>query len=211
MNIKPSRQKPNGKQSAYKERRKKTPKKITETYLHNSGLYYLQRYAASSKHFHRVMMRKVKKSCAHHIDQDLEKCRAWVDALVETFERTGLLNDEIYSRAMVTTLRRQGKSARAIHAKLAEKGLRADQIETAMAEREDEAQITPHNAELKAALILSRKRKIGAFWPPHKDSDETIHQKSLGILARAGFSFDIAKKALAYEEEEARAFIGGLR
>ncbi len=81
MNIKPKAG--NKANTPYKKREKPAPKKITESYLHNSGLYYLQRFSASSEHFRSVMMRKVKKSCMHHTDQDYDACAVMVDKLVE--------------------------------------------------------------------------------------------------------------------------------
>ncbi|MCD8497437.1 MAG: hypothetical protein LRZ85_04760 [Alphaproteobacteria bacterium] len=51
----------------------------------------MQRYAASSGHFRQVMLRKVKKSCHAHADQDYEACAVLVDALVDKFKASRLL------------------------------------------------------------------------------------------------------------------------
>ena len=97
---------------------KKIPRKISETYLHNSGLYYLERFAASKKHFKFVMKNKVKRSCMHHTEQDFEQCAAWVDALADKFEKVGLIDDDAYTNGLVASLRRKGKSRSAIINKL---------------------------------------------------------------------------------------------
>src|SRR5262249_37236019 len=86
-------------------RARKAPKKITESYLHNSGLHYVQRFSTGTENFRRVMMRKVDRSCRHHKDQSREHCAAMVEALIEKFARAGLLNDADYTRATVATLR----------------------------------------------------------------------------------------------------------
>src|SRR5687768_1034793 len=109
-------------QDSKKTRGKKPPKKITETYLHNAGLYYLQRFSASSESFRRVMMRKVERSCRAHPEQDRAECARMVDELVRKFLGAGLLNDGQYAEAMVSTLRRRGLSSRAIQARLAARG-----------------------------------------------------------------------------------------
>jgi regulatory protein len=74
------------KKSEKKTGRKK-PKKITAQYLHNAGLYYLQRFAASRGQFRSVMLRKIRRSCMEHREQDYEACAALVEKIVEKFER----------------------------------------------------------------------------------------------------------------------------
>lgn len=56
-------------------REAKPPKKISERYLYNSGLAYLQRFPSSSSNFQRVMMRKINNSCRHHVEQDIDACK----------------------------------------------------------------------------------------------------------------------------------------
>lgn len=180
---------------------KKIPKKITETYLHNSGLYYLQRFSASTAHFKSVMMRKVKKSCMAHPDQDFEACRAMVDALATRFEGSGLLNDAVYARGVADSLRRRGRSRKAITAKMTERGLRKDQIETALESLRDESGVSDSEAELAAALKFARRKRIGPFRAG--EQDPALLRKDLAALARAGFSYDTARKALDYDGDEA--------
>jgi len=171
---------------------KKTPKKITASYLHNAGLYYLQRFAASKAHFKTVMMRKVRLSCAAHPDQDFLACEALVDALLDTFERAGLLNDPVYAKAQVTSLRRRGTSKKIIAMKLKTKGLdQALTLETI------EGHDTDHGtdsdaAELEAAFIHARKKKLGPF----RTRGENRPEKDLSNMARAGFSYDTARSVL---------------
>lgn len=180
---------------------KKIPKRITETYLHNSGLYYLQRFSASTAHFKSVMMRKVKKSCMAHPDQDFEACRAMVEALAARFEGSGLLNDTVYARGVADSLRRRGRSRKAIAAKMTERGLRKDQIEAALESLRDESGVSDSEAELAAALKFARRKRIGPFRAG--ENDPALLRKDLAALARAGFSYDTARKALDFDGEEA--------
>jgi regulatory protein len=159
---------------------KKIPKKVTKSYLENSALYYLQRYATSSANLRRVMMRKVNKSCRHH-GEDPAKYIPLLDDMLARYAASGLLNDESYARAQTQTLRRAGKSAQAIAAKLASKGLSREDAAHAL-DAVDETE----DAELQAAIRLARKKKLGAG----------DRKKELAALGRAGFSYDVAKKAL---------------
>ncbi len=185
---------------------KKIPKRITESYLHNSGLYYLERYSASSAHFRSVMLRKSKRSCMVHTDQNIEECAALIDALIVKFERSGLLNDEVYLNSMITSYRRKGLSLRMIEQKLSAKGLSRDRIKEYVYKhdtRENDNGDCENNAELKAAAIFCRRKKIGSFALTTKNEPE----KELARLGRAGFGFDIARKILELDPEEIEKII----
>ncbi len=165
---------------------RKTPRKISKTYLENAALYYLQRYATSAENLRRVLLRKVKRSCAFH-DQPEEDFIPLVDALVERYKTVGLLDDKIFAESKVTSLRRQGISGRAIMAKLQVKGLTPAQIESALKIVDEEQE----NAETVAALAYARRKKLGPWRKRAADP-----QKELAAMARAGFSYDVAVKAL---------------
>ena len=194
MNIKPEAKKPE------KRKQPRPPKKITETYLHNSGLYYLQRFAASSAHFRQVMLRKVKKSCHHHKDQDYEQCSEMVNALVEKFISAGLLDDEAYTKGVINSLRRGGKSRRAVMTKMKIKGLPNDMVTRILNDHDTDIAETPEEAERHAALIFARKKRIGPF----TRDKETPHEKALASMARAGFSYDTCRFIIEMDTAEAQ-------
>lgn len=183
--------------------KQKIPKRINEQYLHNSGLYYLQRYAASSEHFKTVMTRKIKKSCAYHTDQNFEDCLAFLPPLIEKFECSGLLNDDVYIRAKVQSFRRKGLSKMSITQKLLEKGINQEISQRYIHDYDSEN--GTKNPELMAALTLCRKRKIGPYATTKKDDNEL--RKDLAKLARAGFSYEIAQKALNISSEMLEEFL----
>lgn len=191
MNIKP-------KEKSTDKAKRKVPKKISESYLHNSGLYYLQRFSASSNQFRDVMMRKVKRSCLHHKEQDLAACTIFVDELVLKFERSGLLNDDIYTGGSVNSLRRQGKSKKAIEAKLTSKGVNLQLIDRKLRDYDENLGFQATETELNAALMLVKRKKLGVYRLKRDQKPE----KELAILARAGFSYEIARKALDYREDD---------
>lgn len=194
MNIKPEAEKQK------KRKQPRPPKKITETYLHNSGLYYLQRFAASSNHFRQVMMRKVKKSCHYHKDQDYQHCSELVDALVQKFVEAGLLDDEAYTKGVVNSLRRSGKSRRAVMTKLKVKGLPDHMVSRILNDHDTDIAETPEEAERNAALIFARKKRLGPF----ARDKETPHEKALATMARAGFSYDTCRFIIEMDSEDAQ-------
>ncbi len=183
-------------ENAPKKSARKPPKKITPTYLHNAGLAYLERFPTSSGHFRGVMMRKVERSCRFHADQDRAACAQMVEDVITKFREMGLLNDAAYTRGMVNSLRRRGASATAIKSKLAAKSLAADDVTQALAEHAEEGGADDQGA----ALLHARKRRIGPFRPVAK---EINRDKELAALARAGFSYDVAERALSMDPDEA--------
>jgi len=184
------------------QKKKKTAKKITETYLHNAGLYYLQRFAASTEQFRTVMNRKIMRSCAAHADQDIAECKAMLEALIEKFRGAGLLDDDTYARQTVTKLRRRGASSSAIAHALQKKGIGAPAARTAL-DQYDETTGT-ENSDLLAALRLARRKRLGAFSTGTKKTDV---EKSLAAYARAGFSYETARRALSMDADEALKII----
>lgn len=181
-----------------KERKFKPPKKITERYLHNAGLAYLKRFPASTAHFRSIMIRKINKSCRHHTDQKPEDCTALLDKLILKFQELGLLNDEAYLKGMITSLRRRGLSKRQIEAKLNQKGMSGDMVQQALQKHDAEEYETDNSGDIYAALIFARRKKIGPF----DTNQKHLPEKALATMARAGYSYDIAKKTLEISQEE---------
>ncbi len=181
-----------------KKREIKPPKKISERYLYNSGLAYLQRFPASSHHFKFIMRRKIDKSCRHHVEQDREKCLVWLDKLTTKFQDLGLLDDEAYLKGMITSLRRRGLSSMQIKMKLQQKGYNEEDILDELRAHDTQEYRTEEKGDIYAAIVYARKRRLGPYDLDNKKTPE----KALASMARAGYSYDIAKKTIEMSEEE---------
>jgi len=128
---------------------------------------------------------------------DLE---AAVQQLVERYERSGILNDSRFAEASIRSLRQRGLGERAILHRLSAKGLEAATVREAL-QRVDADQGEP---ELEAALRFVRRKRLG----PHRTKAATANdqRKDLQALARAGFSYEVAQRALAADALDADAF-----
>lgn len=186
-------------------KKKRIPRKISARYLENAALYYLQRYATSVDNLRQVLTRKVNRSCAHH-DVSPDEFYPVIEALLTRYIDSGLLNDKVYAEGRVGSLRRQGRSRQGIMSKLQAKGLARGDIEAALEQvdtetREDQGM----DAEFTAALKLARKKKIGTF-NQKPETDPVLRrkqqQREMALLARNGFSYDIAKRVLAFDEDD---------
>jgi len=177
-------------------RERKAPKRISKTYLENAALYYLQRYATSAANLRRVLMRKVKRSCTFH-QTEVDDFAPLVDELVARYTNVGLIDDKVFAQAKASSLRRQGHSGRSIIARLQVKGLTSAQIEAAMRNVDDGNE----DAEIAAAHTYAKRKKLGP-WRKKNITDPKDLQKEMAAMARAGFSYDIARRALAFSGEE---------
>ncbi|QQP88639.1 RecX family transcriptional regulator [Skermanella sp. TT6] len=171
-------------------------KPVTAQYLENAALYYLQRFASSSANLRRVLMGKVERSARAH-GTDRAEGAALVEALIERYQRSGLLDDKAYAEAKAASLHRRGTSTRAIREKLSLKGVGGDEIAAALESVDEE---TPGDTELAAAVALARRRRLGPF---RRTGREEHREKDMAALGRAGFGYQIARKVVDAEDPEA--------
>lgn len=159
------------------------PKAPDAAYLERAALYYLERFAASSAQLTKVLTRKIMRRCKLR-GEPAEPYIAHIAPLIARYQSSGLLNDQSYAQAKITTLRRKGTSKRMIAAKLAQKGIDRKMI--------DKELVADEAIELEAARELVRRKKLG------RDSERI--KRDLAVLARAGFSYAVARKALEPDE-----------
>lgn len=190
----------------FTKKTKKDPRKITQQYLHNAGLYYLERYSSSVENFRRVMGRKIEKSCAFHEDANKADHYESLDIVIDKFKTYNYLNDTAYTKTKIRSMRRQGTSKNMIILKLSQKGLERDFIADLIKEHDKdnhdpfraEQEDDKYSAELAAAIKTVRKKKLGVF-RKIKEGDDLYHlkQKDLAAMARAGYSYQTSQKALS--------------
>jgi len=175
--------------------------------LYQAALYYLARYAATEAGLRRVLVQKIDRWARLQTDLDaaepvITAARAAVDGVVARLVQAGAVSDTAFAENRSKTLVRAGQSNRSIQARLVAKGVPPEMARAASA--------TDADTELAAALVLVRKRRIGPYRAV-EDGDAVIRNKELGLLARAGFSRDIAQQALDTTREDAETRIHDLR
>ena len=180
--------------------------------LNDAALAYLARYAATESALRRVLLRKIDRwvraaeaggADADAIGAQADTARATATAVVARLAAAGAVSDAAFAESRARSLARAGRSQRAIAAQLAAKGVDAATRRQALPEDAVET-------ELAAALVLARRRRIGPFRagaPP----DMAGRQRELGMFARAGFSRDVAERALHMARDDAEDAINRLR
>jgi regulatory protein len=197
---------PQNRQPAGDRPAKKPPKKITDTYLRNYGLFYLGRFASSTENFRKIMRRRIDNSCRHHKEQDRAACNEMLERVIADFTRSGLLNDDVYARGLANSLRRRGLSGKSVLLKLGQRGIGNAAAKAALAEWDRENGADP---DLTAALRTARKKRIGPFASSLRETadPEKKKQRALAALARAGFEYDLCLKVMGMPPEEAEELL----
>jgi regulatory protein len=179
-----------------KARERREPRRVTPQYLENAALHYLERFASSAANLRRVLMRKVDLSARAH-GTDREEGAGWVDALIERYRSSGLLDDAGYARMKAESLHRRGTSSRAIREKLASKGVARDHVDQALDRVEEDVE---GEVDLAAALALARRRRLGPYRLP--EARAAHRDKDLAALGRAGFAYAIARRVVDAEDPD---------
>ena len=165
--------------------------------LRNSAMSYLARYEVSEFQFKSTMKRKL--SYFENNLNESEKDKL-INQIKSEMVLSRFIDDDRYAETKIRTIRRQGGSKRLIFAKLNEKGISKDVIQSALNIVDENHE----NAEIIAAVNFIKKKNIGVFYKNKKIGNEidsyTLKDKWYGALARRGFSLEIVKKVLDIED-----------
>jgi regulatory protein len=177
--------------------------------LQNAALDYLARYAATEAGLRRILERRIDRWLRRAGDADRETIAAQASAarvavreVVARLVAAGAVNDAKYAENRARSLVRSGRSRRATDAQLRAKGVDSATVQSVLPEDAE--------TELAAALVLARKRRIGPF-RRGAAADEAGRKQELGVLARAGFPQDVARRALAMDPDQAETLVNEFR
>lgn len=165
-------------------------KHITEAELRNAALRYLSQRETSSENLKSVLKRRVYRRSLK-VEFNPSDFDAVIDKIVDSLVDLKLIDDDRYAGMLISSMRRSGKSQKQIKSKLSSKGISRESQNTALGNDE--------NSDESSIIRFCQKKKIG---PYRNASKEPNIKKELGILARAGFSYDLASKILLSDLDE---------
>ena len=155
---------------------------------------YIEKYSPSKQQLKIYLLKKyLTKFRGSQTKKDVSKI---IDEIVESLESKKFLNDALYSDSKARVLLRRGYSINKINQSLANKGIERNLIKESIEKIKDD-KIEP---DFNSALKLCKRRRIGPIRPDA--NREIYYKKDMGILARAGFSFDLSKRVLNLEKKE---------
>jgi regulatory protein len=151
------------------------------------ALAYLGRYANSAEGLRRVLLRRSRRQ----LDADraaLAEVSALIEALVERYRTSGLVDDAAYAAAQTRARLRRGQSLRMVGAALAAKGIGADDSAAAI----NELRGISGDPDVAAACAFARRRRLGPY-----RRGAAARDKELAAFGRAGFARATAEAVLA--------------
>lgn len=154
-------------------------KKITQARLKNIALYYLERYEASTQKLRDVLKRRLAKA---RLEQPVSpEATTWIEEVIDEMLRLGYVNDKRFAENTVRRLSGAGKSRSFIRTKLKLAGIEEEEMREALSDTD----------ELASARLMVQKKHLGHDF-----------KRDLARLARAGFSYEIAREALEEVKKE---------
>ena len=146
------------------------------------AIYYLSKYSSSKKNLEFILKKKIRKL------SNEKKIRFQlyneIQIIIEKLEKLNLINDQVFVESKIQSLQYQAKSKNYIKQYLLKKGINKQLIEEQISLFYENNK----NLEKENALKFAKKRNL-------IDNDQD-YQKKLSKMARAGFSYEIAKEIL---------------
>ena len=164
------------------------------TNLRDLAYAYIEKYNPSKQQLKIYLLKKyLNKLNNSRSKKDLTKI---IDEVLINLEKNKFINDELYSDSKARMLLRRGYSINKINQSLRQKGIKSE-FNNKSIDKIKEDKIEP---DFVSALKLCKRRRIGAIRP--NANRELFYKKDMGILARAGFSFEMSKRVLDLEVDE---------
>jgi regulatory protein len=164
--------------------------------LRAAALAHVQRFACSAERLRQVLRRRIDRSLrrGETLAPDLAADVAGhIEALVVGLTADGLIDDEAFAKGVAASLSRKGQSRRGVVAGLRQRGLGADDIETAVATVAANAAADGVDPELAAAVAYARRRRLGPFCTGDRAARR---DKDLAALGRRGFAYGLARRVV---------------
>ncbi len=165
---------------------------MTAARLEAATRAYLETRTTTRAHLRRLMMRRIDRAIAANGGERAPLVAA-LDAVLDGLERARVIDDAAWAASRARSLTRRGTSARGVRAKLAEKGVASAIVAEVQAD-------SGADDELRAALVALRRRRAGPF---AAERETVADRRALGALARGGFAYAVARRALDMDPDEA--------
>jgi regulatory protein len=174
--------------------RRQNTAELDGAWLEKKAVDYAARWETTERAVAQLLERKIAERC-ERTGEDGESVRLLIANIVERLVEKKFVNDRRAAHQLFERLDRQGRSRAQILARLMAKGVPEEIAE----------ELTPENGpaassrELRAAWKTARTRRLGPHSrdPARREADR---DRQLGILARQGFSSEIAYLVIDAEE-----------
>jgi regulatory protein len=166
--------------------------------LRQAALRYVARYAANSQRLRRVLEARLTKAALQHPEWASDTARRGalqqtITQLVQECAKKSYIDDAGYAAGKARQWGQQGKSRRAIAARLQAEGCTPADIAAALPS--DDAM-----SDETAARRLAQRKRLGPYRKSSAASPDQ-QRREYAAFARAGFSHELARKILNGSDE----------
>lgn len=207
--------------SGRRRRRGRDREPLDAAWLEGHALRYAARWETSAHGVAALLERKIRERC-DRTGEAPEEALDWIPDVVDRLVARRYVDDQRFASQLFERLQRQGRSAARIRLELQRKGVPEAITRELLREREE----TDPEAELQAARQVARRRRLGPYGSGrgkgHRCADGDAggdgardgdgdghdagqraaeHHRQLAVLARQGFSLEIAQRVLDARSE----------
>jgi len=173
---------------------KKKNLEATVEEMRNFSFNYIEKYAPSKQQLRTYLLKKYIKAKVLNINK--KNISDLIDVVLQDLEKSKFINDEFYSKLKAKSLIQKGSSINKIRSYLFSKGIKDKYIKQTI----DKIYEDNQDQDFFSAIRLCKKKRIG---PARNESNRSLfYKKDIGVLARAGFNFEISKKVMDIQTEE---------
>ena len=174
----------------------KSSKKTYETNeeIKELALRYLDKFQPSKKDLRLYLFKKVLND--EQTGTSKSVVLEQIDSVIQNLENLGLINDDMYSEMKSKTYLRRGYSLNKIKMSLSLKGIDPERLKKTI----DNIKKENEDPDFYSAIKICKKRRLGPYRPDA--NKEMFFKKDIGVLARAGFSYDTSREVLNIDKKE---------
>jgi len=173
---------------------KKKTLDLTVDEMRNFAFIYIEKFAPSKQQLKTYLLKKYLKSKITNVKKS--NISDLIDIVIEDLEKSKFINDKFYSESKAKGLIQRGSSINKIRNYLIGKGVGEKYIKNTI----DKIKENNEDQDFFSAIKLCKKKRIG----PARDENNRplFYKKDIGILARAGFDFEVSRRIMDLEKEE---------
>ncbi|MCP4905272.1 MAG: RecX family transcriptional regulator [bacterium] len=184
-------------------RRRRNAQPLDADWLEDEAIRYVAQWETTRLGVRDVLVRRLRKRCERS-GEDPETLLGAIPEVIDRLVERGYIDDRRFAEQWIERSRRLGRSGARIRAQLEAKGVdpsllgeveaRAEEEHSAQHSSEDPAE-TPIDEEFRAAWRTASRRGLGPFCPDASERADR-RQRHLAVLARQGFSRDVAHRVI---------------
>ena len=173
---------------------KKKSLEATVEEMRNFAFNYIEKFAPSKQQLKTYLLKKYLKSKNTSVKKG--NISDLIHIVIEDLEKSKFINDKFYSESKAKSLIQRGSSINKIRNYLISKGVGEKYIKNTI----DIIRTKNEDQDFFSAIKICKKKRIG---PSRDDANRALfYKKDIGILARAGFDFEVSRRVMEIEKDE---------